>query len=317
MPSPAAYTTLVDTETLFRHLDDPRWLVLDCRFSLADPDAGRRRFLESRLPGARYVDLERDLSGPVVPGVTGRHPLPDMTVLTARLAALGVDTASQVVAYDASVGAMAARLWWLMRRLGHERCAVLDGGFPAWQTAGLPLETGVPDEREMPGDLQAGLPLVASVDIERVAAGGLRLLDARERTRFSGEHEPIDPVSGHIPGASNHPFTDNVDADGRFLAPSALRERFAASLGVAATAERGILSGERNRTSDSAVDTSERSEKLPDVPDVPLVHYCGSGVTAAHNVLAMTHAGLDAGALYAGSFSEWITRHEVETDTQR
>ena len=293
-PPAAMHSTLVDTATLARHLDDPAWVVLDCRFSLADPDAGARAFAASRIPGARHADLERDLSAAVTPGVTGRHPLPDPDTLAARLAALGVSRHSQIVAYDDTVGALAARLWWLAQRLGHEACAVLDGGFATWLADGLPLETAAPSGAGAAGDLRAGTPRVASVDIDAVAGGGLLLLDAREPARFAGEHEPIDPVAGHIPGARNHPFTANVDAAGRFLSPAALRERFAASLGTDLVAE---------------------GDAPPPDPR-PLVHYCGSGVTAAHNVLAMRHAGLDPGALYAGSFSEWITRHDAATGAQ-
>ena len=293
MPSSPVRDTLVDTLTLARHLNDPAWAVIDCRFSLADAEAGAREYARSRIPGARHVDLERDLSAPVQRGVTGRHPLPDREALAARLVALGIEREQQIVAYDAAAGPMAARLWWLLRWLGHESVAVLDGGFAAWREAGLRLETTPPPAPVSTGDFRVGHPLVESVDIERVAAGGLRLLDARERARFAGEHEPIDPVAGRIPGALNHPFTDNVDADGRFLPSSVLRERFAASLGV---------------VEDGAADAG--------TDDAPLVHYCGSGVTAAHNVLAMTHAGLEAGALYAGSYSEWITRHAAERDAE-
>ena len=288
------HTTLVDTATLVRHLDDPDWIVLDCRFSLADPAAGARDFAAARVPGARHVDLERDLSAPVVPGRTGRHPLPGREALATRLAALGVGARHQVVAYDASVGAMAARLWWLLRELGHEAAAVLDGGFAAWRADGRAIETTppMPARDIVPGDLRPAAPRVRSVALDVVEAGGLRLLDARERARFAGTHEPIDPVAGHLPGARNHPFTDNVDAAGRFLPVEVLRERFTASLGAA--------------PGDAAAGGRAAA---------PLVHYCGSGVTAAHNVLAMTHAGLEAGALYAGSFSEWITRHADEVVT--
>ena len=275
-------STLVGADTLARHLDDPSRIVIDCRFSLADPARGERDFARSRIPGARYAHLDRDLSGPIVPGRSGRHPLPRPEALRERLRALGVGRASTVVAYDDGPGTIAARLWWLLRSLGHSAALVLDGGFATWREKGLPLEEGPPGEI-VAGDLEIGDPLVASVDTDTVAAGGLRLLDARERERFRGEREPIDPIAGRIPGARNHPCADNLDAEGRFLPPEILRERFARALGP---------------TGEGAL---------------PLVHYCGSGVTAAHNVLAMTHAGLEPGALYGGSFSEWITRHDVET----
>ena len=227
------YTTLIDVAELAEHLDDPAWTVLDCRFSLNDPEAGARDFASSRLPGARHVDLEHDLSAPVQPGLTGRHPLPDPDGLATRLAELGVGRDDQVVAYDAAAGPMAARLWWLMRWLGHEAVAVLNGGFAAWRTGRAGPSTPHCKPVDAPvGDFRRAAALVESVDIERVRAGKLRLLDARERVRFSGAHEPIDPVAGHIPGARNHPFADNLDDDGRFLPVETLRERFASSLGV-------------------------------------------------------------------------------------
>lgn len=269
-------TTLVDTETLARHLDDPRWVVFDCRFTLTDPEAGRRAYLAGHIPGARYAHLEEDLSSPVGPG-TGRHPLPDPEALARKLGAWGVDETRQVVVYDDSFGAMAARLWWLLRWLGHEAVALLDGGFPKWLREGRPVTATPP--RLAPARF---LPRVRDelwVDSQFVARAIQDhthvVLDARAEERFRGEVEPLDKVAGHIPGALNRPYEDNLDLSGEFLSEETLREDYAELLGG--------VSPER------------------------VVVMCGSGVTACHNLLAMEHAGLKGAKLYAGSWSEWIT----------
>ncbi len=269
------YTTIVSAETLAAHLDKAGWKVFDCRCSASDPSIGVERYRAGHLPGARHADLDRVLAAQ--PGTnTGRHPLPDRQALANWLGAEGVDNNTQVVAYDDAGGAFAARLWWLMRWLGHEAAAVLDGGLQAWQAMGGKLETGDTRAPE-PAQFEAGPPLGVPVEIQDIAAivegkRTGRLVDARSPERYRGENEPLDPVAGHIPGAGNYPFSENLDSQGLFLSPEKLRERF---------------------------------EALSPNPG-EIVHYCGSGVTACHNVLAMEHAGLHGSRLYPGSWSEWI-----------
>lgn len=268
------YTTLIAPEILHARPDDADWRVFDCRFDLADPDAGRRAWAAGHLPGALYADLERDLSGPR-DAASGRHPLPDADRLAAWLGHNGVDERVQVVCYDADSGAFAARLWWLLRWLGHDRTAVLDGGMAAWCAAGYPLEASPPARpgprrfRARPRDRETWIDAAGLADTP-----SLVVVDARAPERFRGEREPIDPVAGHVPGALNRPFTHNVDASGRWRSAETLR------------AEWRRLAGE--------------------APAAGVVHMCGSGVTAAHNVLAMEHAGLAGSRLYPGSWSEWI-----------
>ena len=271
------YRTLVDASTLAAHLDAGDWRIVDCRFDLADPDAGRQAWRAAHIPGAVYADLEQDLSGAADPAA-GRHPLPARDDLVELCNEFGISNDSQVVAYDDKGGAFAARLWWLLRWLGHERVAVLDGGWPAWKNGGFPVsDTPVVPPR---GSFVAHEPLVATVSAEEILADlhheNLRLLDARGPERFRGEVEPIDPVAGHIPGAENRPFIENLDAEGRFLPATHLRQRF-----------------ESNQ---------------------PVVHYCGSGVTACHNLLAMEVAGLPAGRLFPGSWSGWISDDSRPTE---
>jgi len=272
-----AFTTLIDPETLQAHLEDPDWVVVDCRFSLSDPAHGRRAYQEAHIPGAVYAHLDEDLSGPIVAGRTGRHPLPDPDWLARKLSAWGIDHRTQVVAYDDAGGAFAARLWWLLGWLGHDAVAVLDGGWPRWVREGRPVRGGI--------ETRPSRTFVARIRPERVVSADevlqhlhdpcWRLLDARAPERYRGEQEPIDPVAGHIPGAVNAPFAENLTPEGTFRLPEQLRQRFEALLG--------------------------------DVPPERVICYCGSGVTAAHNLLAMAHAGLPGARLYAGSWSEWIT----------
>ena len=281
-------TTLITARQLAARLEDPDVAVIDCRFDLARPQWGRDAYAGARIPRSLYAHLDHDLSGKTSAS-TGRHPLPPIDEMAARLGRWGIDAQVQVIAYDQSSGAWAARLWWLLRWLGHTRVAVLDGGFAAWQEERLPLETTPADSpartrRERPArhfDPRPDAEMVVStaelealVASRRFAAADIVLVDARSADRFAGRNEGIDPVAGHIPGARNHPFTDNVDAAGRFLARGALRERFARTL-----------------------------EGVP--PDAAIC-MCGSGVTACHNLLAMEVAGLQGARLYAGSWSEWI-----------
>lgn len=273
------FTTLVDTTTLARHLSDPRWVVIDCRFTLTDPDAGRRAWAAGHIPGARYAHLNEDLSGPVTPR-TGRHPLPDPAALTHTLGRWGVDGSKQVVVYDDSFGAMASRLWWLLRWLGHESVALLDGGFPVWLREKRPVSTQAPAVSSAVFQAHVNPALWVNADfVEQARQDDAHLvLDARAEERFRGDIEPLDKIAGHVPGAVNAPYEDNLDVSGVFLSADELRERYLDLLGGVAP----------DRT----------------------IHMCGSGVTACHNLLAMEHAGLAGARLYAGSWSEWITNPE-------
>jgi len=262
-----AYQTLITPDQL-RALPDA--LILDCRFELTDPTAGARAHAEGHIPGAHYLHLDDDLAGPrrAADGrFLGRHPLPDRDTLAAKLRALGLRASRQVVAYDTQGGPYAARAWWLLRWLGHAEVAVLDGAWDGpWST-----DTSA----ATPSDWQPGEPLVGWVDADALQRqlGRVRLLDARAGERFRGEVEPLDGQAGHIPGASHRFFKDNLGADGRFKPAAQLRAEFDALLAPFAQDQ--------------------------------VVHQCGSGVTACHNLLAMTHAGLDGALLYPGSWSEW------------
>lgn len=271
------FARLIDTQQLRQRMEQPETLIFDCRFALEDPAYGARSHAASHIPGAQFLDLERDLSAPVRKGVTGRHPLPDAQQLLQRLRECGLRADSQVVLYDDGPAAFAARAWWLLLWLGkREGVYLLDGGLKAWRDAGL-AETAEPSS-PAPGDFigspDDSLVLTAEQLATRLADPALTLLDARALPRFKGEVEPLDPVAGHIPGAQCATFTDNLGADGRFLPAEVLRARFNALLG--------------QRPTDS------------------LVAYCGSGVTACHNLFALNLAGYPLAALYAGSWSEWI-----------
>ena len=266
--------TLIEAEALASLLGDARLRVFDCRFDLARPAYGRAAYGEEHLPGAVFADLNTDLSAPAT-ATSGRHPLPAPEVFAARLRAWGVNADSRVVAYDDNSGAYAARLWWMLRWLGHDDVAVLDGGMRRWLQLGLPLTEDVP--APTPGNFIAqprpGMVVSAPAVLTAASDPSARVLDARAPERYRGEVEPIDKVAGHIPGARNHPFGMSLDSQGRFLPPQALRDAFAASLdGVA--------------------------------PESTIV-YCGSGVTACHMLLSLEHAGLTGARLYPGSWSEW------------
>lgn len=270
------YTTLISAATLQQHINDPDWIIVDCRFSLSDAEAGAYAYRHGHIPNARYAHLERDLSSAVA-GYGGRHPLPDFRLLSQKLGLWGVANHSQVIVYDDAHGAFAARLWWLLHGLGHERVAVLDGGIGYWQRLGLPVTTVLP--RVNPACFRPYVDStrwLSAADVQnRLASKTLCLIDARTPERYLGRHEPIDPVAGHIPGAKNHPFQRNLDRDGLFLPADRLHEQF--------------------------------QSLLASCPPESAAHYCGSGVTACHNVLAMEQAGLKGSMLYAGSWSDWIT----------
>lgn len=269
------YRTLVEPGQLAEHLDDPNWVVVDCRFDLHEPDDGGHAYAARHIPGARYAHLENDLSGRKHAD-SGRHPLPDPDALAEALGRWGIGNDTQVVAYDDVKGAMAARLWWLLRWLGHEAVAVLNGGLQAWARAGLPLTGELPRVQRRNYEPRPNDALWVDTRFieDGLGENAYRLIDARSAVRFRGEQEPFDPVAGHVPGAINRPLDRNLGADGKFLPAERLRGEFQE------------LSGDRT---------------------VPIVHMCGSGVTACHNLLAMEVAGLDGGRLYAGSWSEWIT----------
>lgn len=271
------YTTLISTEELHQHLVNPAWVIVDCRFSLDATEQGRQEYRQGHIPGAVYAHLDEDLSGPVIPGQTGRHPLPDMETAARTFSKWGIDSAVQVVAYDSSNGSMAARLWGMLRWLGHEAVAVLDGGWALWHTEGRPSRSGeethshrafIPQPRP---DLQLDAAEVEAIYTDP----SWRLLDSRSGEIYRGEKAGYDPIAGHIPGAISAPLLENVGPDGRFLPKEELRARF---------------------------------EKLAGAtPAAQTVFYCGSGVTANHNALAFAHAGLGEARVYAGSWSDWIT----------
>ena len=266
--------TLISTGDLAAHLSDSAWAIVDCRFDISKPAWGEEQYALAHIPGAAYAHLDRDLSSPKT-GRNGRHPLPDLDALQARLGQWGIGPGTQVVAYDQLDGSYAGRLWWLLRYLGHTAAAVLDGGWAKWQREGRPTRAG--SESRAPaqfvGRAQPGLA-VSAAEVDQLRQDpAQRLLDARAPQRYRGEIEPLDPVAGHIPGAANYWFKNNLNPDGTFLAPDELRARLQAALGG--------------------------------VPPSQAATYCGSGVTATHNILAAEHAGLPGLKLYPGSWSEW------------
>jgi thiosulfate/3-mercaptopyruvate sulfurtransferase len=270
------YTTLISAPELNQYLYHPEWVVIDCRFALANTEKGRRDYQQGHIAGAVYAHLDEDLASPVIPGQTGRHPLPAVEKLAETFSRWGIDESVQVVVYDDAGGAMAARLWWMLRWLGHDAAAVLDGGWQQWQSTGYAVRSGMESRAGRVFTPQPRPHLLA--DITEVLTirhdPAYRLLDARSADRYRGENETIDPVAGHIPGAVSAPYVENLGVDGRFRPVEELRARYQNLLG--------------------------------DTPSEQTIVYCGSGVTAAHNLLALTHAGLGEGHLYVGSWSEWI-----------
>lgn len=272
------FTMLISAAELFSGLRDADVRIVDCRFSLAAPDLGMQEYLQAHIPGSSYAHLDSDLSGPVIPGKSGRHPLPKIDHISSYFSKIGIDEHVQVVAYDDAGGAMAAaRLWWLLHWLGHETAAVLDGGWQAWLEAGFPISSGressstrifIPKPRpELIADAQ---------EVQRISFHpAAKLFDARAADRFRGENETIDPVAGHIPGAINAPYQDNLDEKGRFRSKDQLRRLYLDLLG--------------------------------EDQDKQVVFYCGSGVTSCHDILAYKYAGLGEACLFPGSWSEWIT----------
>jgi thiosulfate/3-mercaptopyruvate sulfurtransferase len=269
-----AFRTLISTSVLAARLDDPAFSVIDCRYKLDDEGWGAREYAAAHIPGAVYAHLGHDLAGPKT-GTNGRHPLPDPHALAQTLGRLGVTSGVQVVAYDQDNGMYASRLWWLLRWLGHDAVAVLDGGFAKWRAEQRPTASG-PEQRgprEFSGAAKGAMVIDADRLAPLVGAADWRLIDARAPERYRGDSEPIDKVGGHIPGAANHFFQWNLAEDGTFRSPEQLRERVSQAIG--------------------------------NVPADRVVCYCGSGVTACHNLLAFEHAGITGAKLYPGSWSEW------------
>jgi thiosulfate/3-mercaptopyruvate sulfurtransferase len=266
-------TTLVDAPTVAAHLTDPAFIIVDCQFKLDDPLWGRAAYERAHIPGAFYADLNRDLSG-TPSGTNGRHPLPAVEAAEETFARLGIDRGRQVVAYDQDHGMFASRLWWMLRWLGHDQVAVLDGGLTGWVRDGLPTSSTIDLPIRRPFEARVRLDAtVAADDVAAMVDAGHRLIDARAPQRFRGEVEPIDRAAGHIPGARNYFFMGSINTNGRFDSPAALRARLEST--------------------------------LDGVPPDRTICYCGSGVTAAHVLLAMEHAGLTGAKLYPGSWSEW------------
>jgi thiosulfate/3-mercaptopyruvate sulfurtransferase len=274
------FTTLISVEGLTQNLQDPDWVVVDCRFWLDDTEKGRHDFKKSHVPGAFYAHLDEDLSGEIIPGVTGRHPLPNIDNFASRLDNWGIGNDSQVVAYDDRGGMIAGRLWWLLRWLGHEKVAVLNGGYPAWIEADQPISTEIPksSNKTFVPNPQMSMLVTAEEVLEKFGDQGSMLVDSRVPERYRGEIEPIDPVAGRIPGAINYFWGKNLEENDHFELKDVLRGRF-----------QSLFKG---------------------VPSENVIFYCGSGVTGAHNVLAVTHAGLGIPKLYGGSWSHWITDPE-------
>jgi thiosulfate/3-mercaptopyruvate sulfurtransferase len=271
-----SYNYLISVDELRQQLSEPHWRVVDCRFDLMQPEKGFEEYRQGHIPGAQYANLDQDLAAPVT-AATGRHPLPAADEFALTLSAWGIGNDSQVVVYDHSSGAIAARLWWMLRWLGHEHVAVLDGGYGAWQKAGFPVSHR--DETVVRAQFQP-LPdaaLIISTD-ELLASlesgGGPPIVDARARLRYVGGSEPIDPVAGHIPGAINHPCSESIAADGTWKSRDELKADWAGVFG--------------------------------DTRDGSWVSMCGSGVTACHLALSARLAGYPEPRLYVGSWSEWI-----------
>ena len=269
------FTTLISPKDLASNINQSNWFIFDARFNLADTQVGETAYRHGHIANARYVHLDRDLSS-AISSFTGRHPLPDFNALIKKLSAWGVSNTSQIVIYDDVSGAIASRFWWLLRYLGHEKVAILDGGLSYWQKQGHPITTHLP--KSTPAIYRPYVNCSALVNVQtleqELAKNSITLIDARAAERYQGKIEPLDPVAGHIPKALNRPFQLNLDTQGRFLPAAELQQQFHALIGQ--------------------------------TPATQVVHMCGSGVTACHNLLAMEIAGLAGSKLYAGSWSEWI-----------
>ncbi len=275
-----AYQTIISASELSNDLTNPNWVILDCRFDFQDTDLGFQEYLKGHIPGAVYVHLDQDLSSEIIPGKTGRHPLPDISGFSEKLSSWGIDSSVQVIVYDNLNGGLAARAWWLLRWLGHKNVAVLDGGWTAWENANNPVETEAISKAARtfsPVEQPNFIADADFVELTRLDPDYL-LVDSRSSERYWGINETTDPIAGHIPGAMTAPYEGNLDENGFFVKTEELKERF------------GFI--------------------LEGIPPENVIFYCGSGVTAAHNILAMVEAGYDMPRLYPGSWSEWITDPE-------
>lgn len=268
------FSTLIDSENLAAELDNPDWLICDCRYDLMDKSAGKKAYLESHIPGAVYLDVHDDLSGPPVTN-KGRHPLPTDKAMQTLFSRLGIKAETQVVVYDNASGSFAARLWWMLRHMQHDRVALLDGGWQRWQEQARPTSTAAASPAAVEFTQTA---LTDDLVVYEEVTNHACLVDSRDPERYRGEIEPIDRIAGHIPGAVNRCWKDNLQTDGRFKPQAELEQEFKQLFGSRAAEE--------------------------------TVFYCGSGVTACHNLLAVCHAGLKQPMLYAGSWSEWCNMPE-------
>lgn len=271
------FKTLINVDELAQQIENPSWLLVDCRSDLADLEAGRNAYKKGHLPGAVFAHLDEDLSGEIIPGKTGRHPLSPPAKFLAILHKWGLNTGDQVIVYDDKGGGIAARLWWMLKAMGHESVALLNGGIQAWEAAGLGLSAEIPDRK--PGNFVMNMQENVAVNVseveEKSRTASPLLIDARAAIRYRGEKEPIDPVAGHIPSAVSAPWMENLNPDKTFKSDAELRSRF--------------------------------EEVLQGVSPEDAISYCGSGVTACHNLLAMEHVGIRGVKLYPGSWSHWIT----------
>ncbi|MCX7975972.1 MAG: sulfurtransferase [Bellilinea sp.] len=271
----ATYTTLIEVEDLFAHFNHPDWVVVDCRFDLTNPEWGFKDYQQGHIPGSVYAHLDHDLSAAPTPS-TGRHPLPSPSDFARTLERLGISNHSQVIALDTTGGSFAARLWWLLKWLGHSSVAVLNGGWNAWKSAGYPVAQGIetrPHGAFIPHP-QSGMVVTTAEMLATLTDSSFKIIDARSPERYRGEFEPIDPVAGHIPGSINRFHEKNITRGGKLKPPEILRQEF--------------------------------EEILKDTPPEQVIVYCGSGVTSCHHLLAMEYAGIQGAKLYAGSWSEWI-----------
>ncbi len=274
------FETVIEASDLLPILKDPNLAVFDCRFSLQDPEQGRKEYLKGHIPGAVYLDLDHDLSGKIIPGKTGRHPFPEADEFAARLSAWGVGPGTQVIAYDDLSGAIAARLWGLLRWLGHKKAAVLSGGWHGWVDQGNPVSREIAQysSRVFQAKPIEDFLLTADDVAELLSRKDYLIVDSRSKPRYLGIEEPIDEIAGHIPGAISFPYEENLDPEGYFLSEAELKVRFEKVFG------------------------QQPSEKM--------VFYCGSGVTSIHNLIALLRIGKNLPKLYPGSWSDWILNPE-------
>jgi thiosulfate/3-mercaptopyruvate sulfurtransferase len=274
------YNTLISVNELAQYIDESNWIVVDCRFWLDNTEKGQQDYKVSHIPGALYAHLDKDLSGEIIPGRTGRHPLPDVDHFAARLGSWGIGKDTQVIVYDDRGGMIAVRLWWMLRWLGHDSVAVLNGGYPAWIAEGYPITSDYPklESKIFIPKPQKSMLATAEDILEIFGDPGYLLVDSRAPERYRGEIEPIDPIAGRIPGAINYFWENNLDSQDRFELNDILRGRFVSM--------------------------------FKDIPPERVIFYCGSGVTSAHNVLAVFRSGMGIPKIYAGSWSHWITDPE-------